>query len=113
MKGISLPINTIVIVAIAVLVMVVLAAFFSGMFIPSTIEMKREQAMSKACNQWILSYNCNDNGYSDIEVSYTDPSIPDQTKYTLEELCAFFVGMDNIAACRLKCACPVQQTTTT
>jgi hypothetical protein len=116
MKGISLPINAIVIVAIAVLVLVVIAAFFSGMLIPSSLEIQRESALNKACNIWRTSYNCDPDKMNEVTVAHTEPSEPSRTDpYSVEELCTL-VGLigssydpdDN--ACRAKCNCPTPVT---
>ena len=49
MKGIELPVNAIVIVAVAVLVLVVLAAFFSGMFGPNVSKVSAQSAWDTGC----------------------------------------------------------------
>ncbi len=49
MKGISLPINTIVIISIAALVLVVLATVFSNIFIEKSGSMTTETAFSQGC----------------------------------------------------------------
>ena len=112
MKGISLPINAIVIVAIAVLVLVVIAAFFSGMLIPSSLEIQRETALNKVCNIWRNSYNCDPDEIDNVEVAHSEPSYPDEETHSVEDLCVY-MGLlpesrsydENDNACRAKCNC--------
>ena len=110
MKGISLPINAIVIVAIAVLVLVVIAAFFSGMLIPSSLEIQRETAVNKACQTWRLSFDCDPDNIEDATVAHTEPSDPSRTDpYNVEELCVLLglaITPEEDNACRAKCNCP-------
>ena len=115
MKGIALQINTIVVVAIAVLVLVVLAAFFAGWLGVSTSEMSLETSLNKACSNWRSLYNCADSGYVDNPdpVSEDDLGATAQYQalgdefprsYSVAELCNL-AGYTTEDACRRKCGC--------
>ena len=110
-----MPINTIVIIAIAVLVMVVLAGFFGGFFGLNVLNIQREDALSKACQQWRTVYNC-DPDYMDIATTlHKEPGDADARAYSLYELCEDVMGLstdppeDN--PCMRKCGCIVTETT--
>jgi hypothetical protein len=59
-KGITLPINTLVIVAIAVIILLALAAFFMGGFAPTSQKMQQRQEFLNACQVW-TQFNCDEN----------------------------------------------------
>jgi len=52
MKGISLPINMIVIIAISVIVLLAIAAFFMGGFLRGSVTISDQQALSDGCGIW-------------------------------------------------------------
>ena len=115
MRGISLPINAIVIVAIAILVLVVISAFFSGVLIPSTIEIERDNALGKACQSWGTLYNCNEAGFSAKTTMHQDAADDAPRKYSVKDLCEK-IGLyetdlsgdiESYEACCLRCGCPV------
>ncbi len=58
-KGISLPINTLVIVAIAVIILLAVAAFFMGVWTPSSGGMQELAAKNQACGQ-LMNIGCAD-----------------------------------------------------
>ena len=111
MKGISLPINAIVIVAIAVLVLVVIAAFFGGFFSGFVLNMQREDALSKACQNWKL-YDCDYGRIDDATTMHKEPGDDAARAYTVEELCELMgisTELDNTddSPCKRKCGCPI------
>lgn len=81
MKGISLPINVVVIIALAVLVLVVLGAFFGGYFGGSTIELQRERALESACSQLRTLYNCNSNALTKAGAVHSEPGDAIERKF--------------------------------
>lgn len=56
MKGIELPINVLVIVAVAVIVLLGIIALFMTMFGPSGAEMQLETAWTRGCSK--ITANC-------------------------------------------------------
>jgi len=114
MKGISLPINMIVIVAIAVLVLVVTAGYFGGAFVGSTGTIQFEQAFSSACTQLRNSYNCDKNEVGRVSVLYQAPGENAATTTYLSDLCRQKLGKGtvrgggtvNSAECVKACGCP-------
>lgn len=121
MKGISLPINMIVIVAIAVLVLVVTAGFFGGFFGSNVGTIQLEQAISNACNQLRSLYNCAPSGLGTVQVLYQGVGDDKPAQYTLAGLCTQKLGggqaqkqatnvfgvTDGNNKCLLTCGCPV------
>lgn len=115
MKGISLPINAIVIVAIAVLVLVVIAAFFGGFFSGFVLNMQREDALSKACQNWKL-YDCDYGRIDDATTMHKEPSDAAARGYSVEELCGLLgLSLDEPSPddsyCMRKCGCTLTATT--
>ena len=115
MNGISLPINTIVIVAIAVLVLVVISAFFGGWFIFNTLTIERENAMSTACQNWRELYNCEPSAVHSATALHKEPGQADAVAYTVGKLCEVMglvadgsdgVDPEELEPCFLKCECP-------
>lgn len=58
MKGVSIPINTLVMLAVAIIVLLAAVAWFMGAFGPAARESSLRQALHNACDQWALT-NCN------------------------------------------------------
>ena len=104
MKGISLPVNTIVIIAIAILVLSVLAAFFTGFISGGIITLSLEQAFTKGCDAFMRGYGCDNT--DDVE-SVTVPGYPtkDDLDTTLQDVCAD-KGLLTNDACARACGCP-------
>ncbi|NOZ81806.1 MAG: hypothetical protein GXO63_01515 [Candidatus Micrarchaeota archaeon] len=69
-KGIELPINTLVVVAIAVIIMLAMAGFFIGIFKPNSEMMKLEQDFRNACKPYV-STGCEGDPDSYILNAYT------------------------------------------
>ncbi len=57
-KGLELPINMLVIIAIAVLILVVVALFFTGFFGEKSGAINLAVAYSNACETYRSVYNC-------------------------------------------------------
>ncbi len=97
MKGLSLPINLIVILVIALLVMLAGAAFFAGGFGSGASTMSDSAALQKGCGMWISRGCKNTEIASEIQIEgyYPDGS---ETKGTLETACTK-VGVDCWSYC--------------
>ncbi len=63
MRGMELPINMIVIIAVAVLVLTVIAAFFTGALGQGVNTIAVENAFQKGCQLAKTVYNCNTNSF--------------------------------------------------
>ncbi len=51
-KGVELPMNTMVVVAIAVIILLSLTAFFLGVFTPTQSSSQAQQEFNNACAAW-------------------------------------------------------------
>ena len=103
MKGIALPIETLVILVLAIVVLVGVIAFFLGVFNPSTSGIQLEAIKNLACQRF-LSLNCEDS--DDVKNLDIDLDDDGQTKGdgdTLTLLCK--LKYSNID-CRQLCNCP-------
>ena len=67
MRGLELPINMIVVIAIAVLALTVIAAFFTGSIGKGINTFEVEQAWGKACNLAKSVYSCD--GTTDFNIA--------------------------------------------
>ena len=56
-KGISIPISTLVILAISIVAMLAIIAWFMGVFTPSGQQMSDSQKFNMACRSWVTT-NC-------------------------------------------------------
>ena len=65
----ELPINMIVIIAVAVLVLTVIAAFFTGALGGGQNAIATEQAFQKGCQLLRTVYACNSNSVGSVSVS--------------------------------------------
>ena len=59
MKGVSIPINTLVMLAVAIIVLLATVAWFMGAFGPAATEETRYQKFKTNCTIWVLT-NCED-----------------------------------------------------
>ena len=104
-----MPIELIVIIAIAVLVLIVLAAFFSGAFGGSTGTIDLQTAFNSACNKLRNVYNCDQNSVSDVKVSYTPVGKPNEPNFPLyggtQSLCGL-LSYTTPYECARACGCP-------
>lgn len=107
MKGLSLPINLIVILAIAVMILVIVSAWFVGVFTTQQLTAADEDAFRSGCQRLRLDYSC--------AVSPTEIKIRGYRPYanslaegdTLLTACIRKfpeVGRDE-NACKVKCDC--------
>ena len=71
-KGISLPINMVVIIAVAVIVLLSLAAFFMSGFIHPTAKMSDTDAWNTGCGMWRMR-GCKLADVDDITILGYDP----------------------------------------
>ena len=63
MKGISLPVNAVVVIALAIFVLLMMAAFFGGGF-GQTTQVNAASAWSRACSTLKTSYECKEMDFS-------------------------------------------------
>ena len=73
MKGISLPINMVVIIAVAVIVLLSLAAFFMSGFVQPTAKMSDTDAWNTGCGMWRMR-GCKLADVDDITILGYDPN---------------------------------------
>ncbi|MBI4014504.1 MAG: hypothetical protein HY365_00965 [Candidatus Aenigmarchaeota archaeon] len=115
MKGSSLPVNTIVVVAIAILVMMVIGGFFAlnvGQGV-NTIELNN--AITNACNVLRTTYNCNVGSLASVEVQFKELGQESENPTSLERLCTLSglsAGADFAKQCAAKCGCGTATVTT-
>ena len=95
MKGLSLPINLVVIIAIAVLVLLAAAAFFAGGFGPASGTVSDSAALNKACGIW-QSRGCSDT-IADFEIPGYYPA-GGNTLGRLTEACDRVLGSQEISS---------------
>lgn len=70
-KGMELPVNTLVVVAIAVIVILAIAAFFMGGFGGSSKDIQNRQTFLNACGSWVQT-GCNNADYdTSIEQAFS------------------------------------------
>ncbi|MHA1686746.1 MAG: hypothetical protein ACTSYD_10120 [Candidatus Heimdallarchaeaceae archaeon] len=131
MKGISLPINALVIVAIAVIVLLGLVALYFGGFNPFSTAITVESAKNDACDT-LVRYGCNVNtntitiddfdadqdgaiGAADTGSGFDWANPPASCKGSainaigdnLASLCFCFYNKKSEAECKALCGCPV------
>lgn len=58
MKGVSIPINTLVMLAVAIIVLLAAVAWFMGAFSPTSSAASYKQNFDTSCMKWLPS-NCN------------------------------------------------------
>ena len=106
-KGVELPINILVIVAIAVIVLLGLVALYFVGFNPFSTTAGLEGIKNKACQELVQTNNCGVDT-SIITVNYDvdgDGSII-LVNDNLETFCAKFYSRTTEAACKALCSCP-------
>jgi hypothetical protein len=109
MKGLELPVNMIIVIALAVLVLVVIAAFFATQTGSGFNTIALESSFSSACNQLRTAYSCGESGLVGNNIrAQLRPGDSDTKEYTLADLC----NMKNLAttppinnACYRSCGC--------
>ena len=118
MKGSSLPVNTIVVVAIAILVMMVIGGFFALNVGQGVNAIELNNAITNACNVLKTTYNCNAASLASVEIQFKEPGQTEESPTSLERLCQLSglvaSGADFNAQCAAKCGCaPASGGTTT
>jgi len=119
LKGVSLPINLIVIIAIAVLVLVVLAGFFGGFFTEAAIGIQRDAALDQACQEAREIYGCGLSALDTSSVTHKDLGDVEPRLYSLKELCTLrdldttgnhrtIADGGQINECLNRCSCPLR-----
>jgi len=99
-KGIELPVNAVIIIALAIFVLLMLAAFFGK----SSGELDQTQvtsAFNQGCSQLSSSYNCDYEKVNEIKTSLV---INGQAK-TLLEVCRMSFNNPSMSALKCKFAC--------
>jgi hypothetical protein len=101
-KGITLPVNSVIIIALAIFVLLMLAAFFgkSGSEIDKT---QVNTAFNQGCSQLSSSYNCDYERVPEIKTSLV---INGQAK-TLLDVCRMSFNNPSMSAFKCKKACQV------
>jgi hypothetical protein len=114
MKGIELPINVLVIVAIAVIVLLgIVVLYFIG-FNPFSGSVSVTSLKNLGCSNFSLNFNCGSRGTGGIN-SPKDPvdiCLPDNTYLpagcaanNLQQFCIKYLGATTPAQCREACGC--------
>ena len=101
MKGISLPLNTIVILIIAMLILVVVGAFFTSHFWGSNVDM----ILSDKCTDFVMLYNCDETKYDTNLFSVQLPGDSAAKSHSLKDICDA-AGANTKELCLKKCGCP-------
>jgi hypothetical protein len=101
-KGIEFPVNSVIIIALAIFVLLMLAAFFgkSGSEIDKT---QTNTAFNQGCSQLSSSYNCD---YEKVPEIKTSLVINNQAK-TLLDVCRMSFNNPSMSAFKCKKACQV------
>ncbi|RLJ03791.1 MAG: hypothetical protein DRP08_02995 [Candidatus Aenigmatarchaeota archaeon] len=108
-KGISLPINMLVILAVAVIVLLAVVAFFFSNVVKSGESVSLSTAWSNACTRVITTYGCSvDSVNSALDagtflVRYGNGTSP------FDEICQIKLGTTDIATCISECGCKVTE----
>jgi hypothetical protein len=110
MKGVELPINILVIVAIAVIVLLGLVALYFVGFNPFSTAAGIEGIKNDACRELVQKYNCNPSaGLASIPVNMdvdgADNTIDIATD-NLSSLCNKYYSRTSITQCKALCGCP-------
>jgi hypothetical protein len=122
MKGIELPINVLIIIAVAIIVLIAVVAMFYSPVNTSGNSVSLDVAKSQACRSLVIGYNCNNAGTSSPADATTLGSIrvdnydvdgllgPNSVGDTLMYLCVkkYMVGAADAAgaaSCRKLCGC--------
>ncbi len=101
MKGMELPINMIVVVLIAVLVLVTVSTFLAGQLGGGTGSINLEGVFSAECNKLRTFHNCADTNF--VVTGYTAPGKTAGTPTYFSELCT--LKGYSPAECLIACGC--------
>jgi hypothetical protein len=99
-KGIELPINILVIIAVAVIVLLAVVALFIIGFKPSS-NISAESAFSEGCRTVV--YNCGID-LTTITTSFTEPG--KTSADNMRALCIYLGKGSGDVTCRTACGCP-------
>lgn len=95
-KGIELPINTLVVVAIAVIILLAVAAFFMGGFAGASESMQKRQAFLNACQPY-TQLGCQGLPSNTLKGFYTDwTGISSPTNDEVKSACGCFGPAETI-----------------
>jgi hypothetical protein len=99
-KGIELPVNSVIIIALAIFVLLMLAAFFgkSGSELDQT---QVNTAFNQGCSQLSSSYNCDETKVSEVKTSLV---VSGQAK-SLLDVCRMSFNNPSMSALKCKFAC--------
>jgi len=105
MKGVELPINVLVVVAIAIIVLLgVVVLYFIG-FNPFSGSVSLTSLKNAGCSNYSLNYNCGSRG----GITTKTLSLPSNSYgvFTLQTLCEKYLGVtvDDTAGCARVCGC--------
>jgi hypothetical protein len=107
MKGIALPIEAIVIIAITILVVVVITVFFVAMGGKQAISISDYDALGKGCTELALRYNCNAAQYWNVKIPNYDASATGCNNNGTFCVACKRNGYDTAENCsKLACKCP-------
>jgi len=126
MKGIELPINILIIVATAVIVLIAVIAMFYPAFNSGSVTMTSESAKSAACQVLVEAKNCGKttpatNTYgirvnnfdankdntplAGTEAAYPAACLPTGGNDNLARLCVCYYSITTEAGCKALCGC--------
>ena len=92
MKGVSLPINAIIIIALGIIVLLAVAAWFVGQIGRQTPTNQAD--FMKACRAWSTNYSLS---WDEFDVYYRGES------HTMQEACQELGGIDHETLCKETC----------
>lgn len=104
-KGMELPINMIVIIALAVLILVIITAFTTSQVGQGVSSIDVERAFASACTELRTVNNC-----ADAKVREIKENVQGMGEQTLLQLCERkgLIGTDGLTTpCRQACGCLV------
>jgi hypothetical protein len=114
MKGVELPINVLVIVTIAVIVLLGLVVLYFIGFNPFSGSVSLTSLKNAGCSNFSLNFNCGSRGTGGVG-SPKDPQdicLPvntyltgDCTANNLQKLCTNYFGAATATQCRQTCGC--------
>lgn len=106
-KGMSLPVETIVIIAIAVLVMVVLVVFFIGGFGSQMTNISDQNALTTGCTNFVLRYGCKVSDMINVKISGYNATCGGETYSNTLTVACCKAGYPDLSECATRiCKCP-------
>lgn len=119
MKGIELPINVLIILAVAIIVLIAIIAMFYPAFTNGSGTASMDLAKSQACRSLVVGYDCKNSGTNtpatsagalgSVKVDNYDVDGllgPNSVGDTLWNLCTMKYQISTDADCRKLCNCP-------